>query len=347
MPSNRHDLIRALFDEYITLYAARDERLTARFSENFTGFAGGGTCLVQDRQQWIAVTRHDFAQVPEGIRIEMLDVSLQDLSDDVVSVTAFFHIHLPIPDHILSKEIARLTLVFRLEGSDWMIAYSGISIPYHLVQDGEVYPLKNLVDRNAALEKEVAARTRQLREANDKLERLSNTDGLTGAANRRRFDDALLQEWNRAKRSGLALGVIMVDVDHFKAYNDRYGHLAGDDCLRALAGAMQKEARRSGELLARYGGEEFVVLLPDSDHETVLATAARIRAGIAGLQMAHADAPGGKVTVSFGVASTVPSPEQAPGELLAQADAALYRAKAQGRDRIVSALTAAPVSAHG
>lgn len=336
MLSTRHELIRSLFDEYITMYSTRDDRLTSRFSQNFTGFAGGGTSLVRDCQQWIEITRQDFAQVPDALRIDILDVSLQDLSDDVVSVTAFFHIHLPIPDHILSKEIARLTLVFRLEAEEWMIVYSGISIPYHLVQDGEVYPLKNLVERNIDLEKEVAARTRDLMEANFKLELLSNTDGLTGAANRRCFDNTLVQEWNRAKRSGLALGIIMADVDHFKDYNDRCGHLAGDDCLRELAMAMQKEVRRAGELVARYGGEEFVVLMPDSDHKTVFAMARRIQKTIHGLDITHAGAPTGRVTVSFGVASVIPSDEQTSDDLLSQADAALYRAKALGRDRIES-----------
>ena len=176
-------------------------------------------------------------------------------------------------------------------------------------------------------------------EANFKLELLSNTDGLTGAANRRSFDSALIQEWNRAQRSGVPLGLIMADVDHFKAYNDRYGHLAGDDCLRELAMVMLKEVRRSGEMVARYGGEEFIVLMPDSDHATVFATAQRIQKTIAELGMVHADTLTGKVTVSFGVASVVPSRDQVQDDLISQADAALYRAKALGRDRIEIAKT--------
>lgn len=316
------------------MYASRDDRLTSRFSENFSGFAGGGNCLVTDLKQWINITRQDFAQVPERIRIEMLDLSLQDLSDDIVSVTAFFHIHLPIPDHILSREIARLTLTFRLEGEEWKITYSGISIPYNLVQEGEIYPLKNLVERNSALENEVAERTRELKEANFKLELLSNTDGLTGVANRRRFDSALIQEWHRAQRSGLPLALIILDVDYFKAFNDRYGHLAGDDCLRALAMAMMKEVRRSGEMVARYGGEEFVVLLPDTGEEYMLATALRIQKAIAELGIKHANAPAGKVSFSMGMASLSPTLDQSPNDLIAKADAALYRAKELGRDRI-------------
>ena len=334
MKTDRHVLIRSLFDEYIQMDATRDDRLTSRFSKNFSGFAGGGTCLVKDVGQWIAITRQDFAQITEHLRIEMLDVSLQDLSDQVVAVTAFFHIHLPIPDHILSREIARLTLIFRLEANDWMIVYSGISIPYHLVQEGEVYPLKSLAERNTALEREVADRTLELREANFKLELLSNTDGLTGAANRRCFDSVLREEWNRAQRSGLPLALILMDVDHFKTYNDCYGHLAGDDCLRALAMSMLKEVRRAAEIVARFGGEEFVILMPDSSEEQVLATAKRIQDAVAKLAIKHSWSPTGQVTLSLGVARAVPAFGLSPDNLIASADAALYRAKSLGRNRI-------------
>ena len=267
MDPERHQLIRALFDEYIELYAARDDRLTARFSENFSGYTGGGSFLVKDRETWVKITRQDFSQIKERLRIEMLDISMQDLSDSVVMVTAFFHIHLPMLDHILSRETARLVLIFRREGDRWQIVHSGISIPYHLVQDGEVYPVKGLQERNDYLESLIEQRTRALEEANFKLELLSNTDGLTGIANRRSFDLALEEEWNRARRAGIPLALIMLDVDHFKHFNDHYGHLAGDDCLRSLTQVLLKEVRRSGELVARYGGEEFIVLLPNTEVE--------------------------------------------------------------------------------
>src|SRR5664279_496304 len=126
MDQDRQRLIRELFEEYIEMYASRDERLTTRFSENFSGYAGGGHVLVKDRQEWATITRQDFSQIKERVRIEMLDISMQDLSDSVVMVTAFFHIHLPMPDHILSRETARLVLVFRYEGDDWKIVHSGI-----------------------------------------------------------------------------------------------------------------------------------------------------------------------------------------------------------------------------
>ena len=114
----RRDRIRALFEEYIAMYASRDDRLTERFSEDFTGFTGGGDFLVKDRAEWVRITRQDFAQVPGRIRIEMLDLSTQDLSETVVMASACFHIHLSVTDHILSREVARLTLVFREEGQN-------------------------------------------------------------------------------------------------------------------------------------------------------------------------------------------------------------------------------------
>ncbi len=161
----RHRQIRALFDQYIELYAARDDRLTTLFSEDFSGYTGGGNALITDRDEWVRITRQDFAEVPGRIGIELRDIALQDLSEAVVVVTAFFNIHLPQPEHVLSREVARLVLIFRREGEDWKIVHSGISIPYQLVQEGEVYPLQRLQERNQALEALVEERTRALNES--------------------------------------------------------------------------------------------------------------------------------------------------------------------------------------
>lgn len=165
MHPDRQRKIRELFDEYIEMYAGRDDRLTARFSQNFSGYPGSGSQLIHDREEWIRITRQDFAQVPGRIRIEMLDIALQDLSEDVVVTTAFFHIHLPSGGHQLSREVARLVLIFRLEGAEWMIVHSGISIPYQSAQDGEVYPLKSLQEQNSALQALVAERTQALHDS--------------------------------------------------------------------------------------------------------------------------------------------------------------------------------------
>jgi PAS domain S-box-containing protein len=158
--------IRGLLDDYLRKYASRDDRLTADFSEDFSGFTGGGDFLVKDREAWVTITRQDFAQVRDPLRLELKDVSLQSLAETVAVATAFFVIHLPIKDHVLSRETARLVLVFRKEAAGWKISHSSISIPYHLVREGEVYPLSELVARTQVLEELVAERTRQLVEAN-------------------------------------------------------------------------------------------------------------------------------------------------------------------------------------
>jgi diguanylate cyclase (GGDEF)-like protein len=338
MRPDRQRFIRFLFDEYIEMYATRDDRLADRFSDNFSGYAGASDVLIQDRAEWVRITRQDFAQVPGRLDIELLDLSMQDLCDDVVVATAFFHIHLPVPDHILSRETARLVLIFRHEGEDWKIAHSGISIPYPGAGADEVYPLQDLAARNLALEALVEERTQALADANLQLERLSNTDWLTGIANRRAFERELEGEWKRGQRAGMPLAVIMVDVDRFKHFNDGYGHLAGDECLRVVAEALVRAAgRRTGDLVARYGGEEFVVMLPDTDGPAAVDVAKRIQQEVWTLAFPHGDTTPGIITVSLGIASQIPWRALEPSDLVRRADAAMYRAKQAGRNCLVLA----------
>ena len=334
MRLERQQLIRSLFDEYIEMYSSRDDRLTSRFSDNFSGYAGSSDVLVTNRDEWVRVTRQDFSQIPGKIHIEMLNLSLQDLTEDIVAVTAFFHIHLPVPEHILSRETARLVLIFRYENNDWKIVHSGISIPYGLANDSEIYPLSRLEKRNLELEQIVENRTKELAEANRLLEIQSNTDSLTNIGNRRLFDQTLIHEWNRGQRSGTPLALIMLDIDHFKRFNDLYGHLAGDACLQALAEGLSESGRRAGELVARYGGEEFAILLPNLDKQAALETAKHIHQMVLSLAMRHANSSFGIVTVSLGVAILQPSNQHLPVELVRRADAALYRAKMAGRNCI-------------
>ncbi|WP_418132148.1 diguanylate cyclase (plasmid) [Variovorax sp. 375MFSha3.1] len=170
-----------------------------------------------------------------------------------------------------------------------------------------------------------------LAEANERLEHLAQEDGLTGLANRRYFDSRLLLAFAQAQASQTALAVVMVDVDEFKKYNDLYGHLEGDECLRRVAHALRATVRRS-ELVARYGGEEMVLLLPATDAEGALEVAQRARLAVIDLQIPHAASALGQVSVSLGVAAEIPSLCSTPFELLKAADEALYRAKQEGRN---------------
>jgi diguanylate cyclase (GGDEF)-like protein len=167
---------------------------------------------------------------------------------------------------------------------------------------------------------------------------MSMQDGLTGIANRRRFDEALQSEWRRNGRTASALSVVMIDVDHFKKFNDRNGHLAGDDCLRKVATAMQHALKRPGDLLARYGGEEFVAILPATPLSGGLFTAQQLHDAVVSLAIPHgASATAEFVTVSVGVASCVPEHHAEPGPLVARADAMLYKAKEAGRNQVQGA----------
>jgi diguanylate cyclase (GGDEF)-like protein len=189
----------------------------------------------------------------------------------------------------------------------------------------------------AAMLGAVCAREDSLHQANRELERLAGRDALTGLANRRAFDRALEEAWRLAQRQGDTVALAIVDIDHFKKFNDRYGHPRGDDCLRKVAEALASVPLRERDLAARLGGEEFALLLPATDSAGAAIVAQRALAAIRERMILHEDQPAGIVTASVGVAASRPLPGIDPAALIAAADAALYRAKESGRDRVVSA----------
>ncbi|HEX5805069.1 MAG TPA: sensor domain-containing diguanylate cyclase [Macromonas sp.] len=172
---------------------------------------------------------------------------------------------------------------------------------------------------------------------NRKLEILSHQDGLTGIANRRMFDQTIDAEWQRARRSQAPVSLILFDLDHFKAYNDLYGHVKGDECLVQVASAMSQMPLRSTDLFARYGGEEFAIVLPQTPTDAALALAEKCRSLVAGLNLAHGVSPEGVVTISLGVATLVPSDDCPYTVLIERADQMLYQAKKNGRNRVCTA----------
>lgn len=208
---------------------------------------------------------------------------------------------------------------------------------------------QQLDDYARSLEQKVADRTRDLqaeidrraqaesalKNANQKLKRLAYLDGLTQIPNRRSFDTRLTQEWLRGRRNQQYLSIVICDVDYFKKFNDTYGHQLGDDCLCAVAQAIAAVVRRPSDLVARYGGEEFIMLLPDTDKSGAMTVAESMRSQIKSLSIAHSGSEISRfVTMSFGVATLIPSEDNTAEQLVHQADQALYQAKQQGRDRI-------------
>jgi diguanylate cyclase (GGDEF)-like protein/PAS domain S-box-containing protein len=192
-------------------------------------------------------------------------------------------------------------------------------------------PSTGIIDGVVAISRDV---TKQ-KKAEQKLTALAALDGLTGIANRRQFDERLKHEWARARRERTSLPLLLIDVDHFKKFNDLYGHQAGDACLRSIAQVLSAQTRRPADLAARYGGEEFALLLPDTDEAGCRLIGEAIREAIAGLGIVHdQNLPSRKVTVSIG-AALVPANGKTSSSLVEAADRALYTAKNSGRDRLV------------
>lgn len=179
-------------------------------------------------------------------------------------------------------------------------------------------------------------RNRELQNARKQLSNLANVDELTGLGNRRLANQVLREEINRARRNQGNLAIILLDVDYFKNYNDTYGHPAGDEVLKALAGLMERACTRAGEVVTRYGGEEFLLILPGASADIAMRTATRLRELVQEANIPHASSTASThITISQGVVSVQPDAALEPAELIARADALLYRAKDAGRDAVV------------
>jgi diguanylate cyclase (GGDEF)-like protein len=200
-----------------------------------------------------------------------------------------------------------------------------------IVLESKIKAMQRIAEMRHAL----VETTLKLDTANRELSRLSSLDGLTGIANRRRFDEAIDAEWRRARRNASTLSLVLADIDHFKYFNDSRGHQAGDDCLRKVADALQRTVKRPGDLVARYGGEEFAVLLPETQPEGALYLADQLRLAVSSLNLLHTSSPVATyVTISIGVASCSPEPGNSPEQLIMMADERLYAAKRNGRNRV-------------
>ncbi len=198
-----------------------------------------------------------------------------------------------------------------------------------------VLTLKSEMDCRKQRELELLEIRHQLEEANYELKRLSIQDALTGIANRRIFEERMDIEWRRAVRDHSQVALILTDVDNFKLFNDTYGHQAGDECLKAVARALQSCTQRPADTVARFGGEEFVAILPRTDLEGAVFVAERMREAVAELKIPHSHSPTNTVTISLGCAAVTPAPDLSRSALLKATDDALYRAKEEGRNRVV------------
>ena len=241
-------------------------------------------------------------------------------------------------DNIWNDEGASLNLelkpFFYQTGLFYVLATLGVAAVLLGAWKASVHQLQSRERQLASL---VDDKTEELRKANDELQQLANSDGLTGVSNRRRFEEFLADEWRRAIRFKTGISLVLLDIDHFKLFNDTYGHLAGDECLRNVAVALKETIHRPTDLLARFGGEEFAIVLGGTDAAGALQIAEHALAQVNALRIAHRQSPtSAHVTVSAGVATTLATVGMSEADFLKAADEALYRAKAGGRNRIAS-----------
>ena len=270
-------------------------------------------------------------------------VILQDLvmpDIDGLMMVRYFRVNkatAKIPIIVLStkEEAAIKSEAFKLGANDYLVKLPDkIELIARIRYHSKAYITQ--LERDEAFQALEESRAK-LAEANRTLQKLSSLDGLTGIANRRSFDETLKKEWNRAIRNEKFIGLIMLDIDFFKLYNDHYGHQGGDDCLKKVANGLDSAIHRETDFLARYGGEEFSAILPDTDINGAVKVAEEMRQAIAALRLEHAKSKVSDiVSVSLGVSAIVPQKGTEPNILIAAADQALYKAKEDGRDRVKS-----------
>jgi diguanylate cyclase (GGDEF)-like protein len=252
----------------------------------------------------------------------------------IIGLVFIIYIYLPVR-FLLA---AAISTVFSVVASAWWLLIAETGLPLDQMLRAMVWlAFANALGFIAA---NSSQRGQRMRYAQSLLLReLLSTDAMTGIGNRRRFDDALDREWRRCSRSGKPLSLLMIDVDHFKAYNDHHGHLQGDECLRNVAQLLVESVGRPADLVARYGGEEFVCLLPEIGEEGARAVAAKFMMGVARASIPHAALPAdARLTISIGAATCNEVSRQTPGALVALADKLLYDAKRAGRDRVMTGL---------
>lgn len=209
-------------------------------------------------------------------------------------------------------------------------------------KNGEIYPQESTINAIKNDRGEIVQYCGILRDVTDQhrleemLQKLSSTDGLTGLSNRRSFNEAIKEEWRRAQRLRYPLALIMADIDHFKEFNDTYGHVEGDECLKKIGMTLKNAIRRAGDLAARYGGEEFVLLMPMTDADEILEIAETIRKNVEALGIPHKSSlTSDHVTISMGAVSAVPRQDISVEELITAADRNLYEVKRSGRNRVL------------
>lgn len=298
-------------------------------------------------QRYVAFAR--FAGTDVRIILGMEDARIIDPIDREILASTLLHFAVVLIVLVITWFVADRLVVQPIQRLAADVAAVGAGgggpdgdIGAQMVSDVGVQEFRPLVDAFTELGRRLTQRTTELRNLNGRLAALARTDGLTGLANRRTFDVQFSEDWVRCRDARRPLGVIMLDVDNFKLFNDTRGHLAGDDALRAVARMLLAAVAGTRYLAARYGGEEFVVLMPDADLALAREFGEDVRKLIVALAIDHPAVPGRRLTASVGVASMIPDEADSPDSLIAAADLALYEAKGRGRNIVMVHREGAP-----
>lgn len=320
----------------MTILIVDDSPDTRMLLKTFLGAAGYSKVLVASsaKEAFVYLGMENPATAA-GVDLVLLDIVLPDM-DGIEACRR-------IKAHAATRDIPIIMVTAKTDMKDLKAAFSAGAMDYIIKPVNRIelqarvqsaLLLKQEMDQRKAREQELLAVTRQLEEANRALQFLSMQDGLTSIANRRRLDEFMAVEWRRAIREQTSVSLIMVDIDFFKAYNDAYGHQAGDECLKQVAGVLRSTLKRAGDMVARYGGDELVVVMTGTHAEGASIVAEALRTRVEALRIPHgASVVSPYVTISLGIATMVPDRNAKPDELLAVADQALYVAKQQGRNR--------------
>ncbi|MGR6034388.1 MAG: diguanylate cyclase [Candidatus Nitrosoglobus sp.] len=319
-----------------------DEDLSRLLALRLQAAGGYEVCLAHSAQAAFEGLAMQSTEASKSIDLILMDVGLPDI--DGIEVCR------RLKSHPIGQDIPVIIVTGRNGHENLQAAFDAGAVDYVtkpfdsaslIARVRSALRLKQEIDTRKQRERELLALAHQLEIANEQLRQLSTLDELTGIANRRQFEVEVQLEFQRAMRGKTSLSLIMIDIDNFKAYNDIYGHQAGDDCLRQVAAALNSKLKRLNDLVARYGGEEFVVILPETSSKGARYVAESLRQAVEFLKIPHHRNLHGDlmVTISLGVSTLIPQYGDDPTKLITAADQALYRSKHTGRNRVTITYT--------